>query len=187
MESMFAIDLAHGVLAAELDIAIISEPSENPLLTLVPIGSAPLCVVMPSDHPAANKQVVSPADFAEVGWMIFPRKAHPTIYERVMDAARHSGTTPVEVHHYMNPQEVMQLIRENFGVAFVAKGVGEQLRASDITLRPLGVDSLQVTSYLVLRADQSSRLINDFGRAFLRRVAPNSQVNAQTGQMLLGL
>ena len=42
MESMFAMDLAHGVLAAELDLAIISEPSENPLLTLVPIGSAPL-------------------------------------------------------------------------------------------------------------------------------------------------
>ena len=187
MESMFAMDLAHGVLAAELDLAIISEPSENPLLTLVPIGSAPLCVAMPSDHPAADKQFVSPTDFGNVGWMIFPRRAHPAIYERVMDAARHSGTTPVELHHYMNPQEVTQLIRENFGVAFVSKGVGEQLRSSDITIRPFGANSLQVNSYLVLRADQSSRLINEFGRAFLRRIGPSSQVNGQTGQMVLGL
>jgi hypothetical protein len=32
---MFALDLSHGVLAAELDMAIIAEPSENPHLTLV--------------------------------------------------------------------------------------------------------------------------------------------------------
>jgi hypothetical protein len=77
---------------------------------------------------------------------------------------------------------VTQLIRENFGVAFVSKGVGEQLRSSDITIRPFGANSLQVNSYLVLRADQSSRLINEFGRAFLRRIGPSSQVNGQTGK-----
>ena len=30
VESMFALDLTHSVLAAELDLAIIAEPSENP-------------------------------------------------------------------------------------------------------------------------------------------------------------
>ena len=77
MESMFALDLAHSVLAAELDLAIIAEPSESPHLTLVQLASVPLCVAMQADHPAAKRRSVSIEEFGDVGWMIFPRKAHP--------------------------------------------------------------------------------------------------------------
>ena len=41
MESMFAMDLTHRVLAAELDLAIIAEPTENPHLTLVQLATVP--------------------------------------------------------------------------------------------------------------------------------------------------
>jgi len=134
MESMFAIDLAHSVLAAELDLALITEPSDNPLLTCVQIATAPLCVAMPVDHPAARQRSVSMKDLGGVGWMIFPRKSHPTIYERVLEAARQAGMSPVELHHYLSPQEVVQLIVENFGIAFVAKGVSDALQGREIAV-----------------------------------------------------
>jgi DNA-binding transcriptional LysR family regulator len=162
MESMFALDLAHGVIASELDLAIISEPSENPLLTLALVASAPLCVAMPVEHPATRKQSVSMADFGGVGWMIFPKKAHPVVYDRLMEAARLSGSSPVQLHHYVNPQQAIQLMQENFGVAFLAKGIAEQFQNTKIAVRPLAASSLQVSSYLVLRADQSSRVVNEF-------------------------
>ncbi|MCU1322988.1 MAG: transcriptional regulator, LysR family [Acidobacteriaceae bacterium] len=187
MESMFALDLAHSVLAAELDLAIITEPSDNPHLTLVQLATVPLCVVMPADHPAARKRSVSIEEFGNVGWMIFPRKAHPVIYERILDASRQAAVSPVELHHYVAPQEAVQLITENFGIAFMAKGVAEQIRNTEIAVRPLSQTTLQVTSYLVLRADQSSRLVNEFGRAFLRKVLPNSKIEDASGQLSLGL
>ncbi|WP_263384607.1 LysR family transcriptional regulator [Granulicella arctica] len=187
MESMFALDLAHSVLAAELDLAIITEPSDNPLLTSVEIATAPLCVVMPVEHPAAQGRSVSIRDLGEVGWMIFPRKAHPVVYDRVLEVARQAGTSPVELHHYVSPQEVVQLIAENFGVAFVAKGVAEPLQSREIAVRPLSERSLQLKSYLVLRADQSARLVNEFGRAFLKKVFPNAKLVDSNGQMLLKL
>lgn len=186
MESMFAIDLAHGVLSAELDLALIAEPSTNPRLTLVELSQAPLCALLPSDHPSAKKKAVSFEDFGDVGWMLFPRKAHPIIYDRVMAEARVANVSPVELHHYVSPQEVIQLIEENFGVAFVAKGVAEQLQRSNVAVRPLSYRSLEVTSYLALRADQSSRLINEFGRAFLRKVVPNQRAST-VGQLSLSL
>ncbi len=49
IESMFAPDLTHGVTASELDLAIITEPSDSPQLTRVQIATEPLCVIMPSD------------------------------------------------------------------------------------------------------------------------------------------
>jgi DNA-binding transcriptional LysR family regulator len=187
MESMFAMDLTHSVLAAELDLAIIAEPSENPQLTLVQLATVPLCVAMQADHPAAGRRSVSIEEFGNVGWMIFPRKAHPVIYDRVLDASRQAAVSPVELHHYVAPQEAVQLILENFGIAFMAKGVAEQIRNTEIAVRPLSQTALQVTSYLVLRADQSSRLVNEFGRAFLRKVLPNSKIEDASGQLSLGL
>jgi DNA-binding transcriptional LysR family regulator len=187
MESMFALDLAHGVLTAELDLAIITEPSESPMLTLVQLETAPLYAVMAVDHPAARRRSVGMNDFSNVGWMIFPRKAHPIIYDRLLEAGREAGVTPIELHHYLTPQEAVLLIKENFGIAFMAKGIAEQIHEQEIAVRPLVPPSLQVTSFLVLRADQSSRLVNEFGRALLRKLLPKSKLSEKSGQMLLGL
>jgi LysR family transcriptional regulator, benzoate and cis,cis-muconate-responsive activator of ben and cat genes len=187
MESMFAMDLTHSVLAAELDLAIIAEPTENPHLTLVQLATVPLCVAMQAEHPAAKRGSVSIEELGDVGWMIPPRKAHPVIYDRILDASRQACVSPVELHHYVAPQETVQLITENFGIAFMAKGVAEQIRNTEIAVRPLSQTALQVTSYLVLRADQSSRLVNEFGRAFLRKVLPSSKIEDASGQLSLGL
>lgn len=146
---MFALDLTHSVLAAELDLAIIAEPSENPHLTLVQLATVPLCIEMQADHPAARKSSVSIKEFGDVGWMIFPRNAHPIVCDRISDASRQAAVSPVELHHYVGPQEAVQLVTENFGVAFMAKGVAEQIRDPEIAVRPLSQPSLRVTSYLV--------------------------------------
>ena len=184
---MFALELAHAVMVSELDLAIIGEPTENPKLTQVHLATHPLCVVMPADHRAAAKSSVSISDLGGTGWMIFPRKANPVIYDRVMEEARVSAVSPIELHHYVSPQESLQLIAGNFGVAFAAKGIAEELHGRDVAVRPLAHPSLQVNSYLVLRSDQASRLVNDFGRAFLKRVVPRGKLQETTGQLPLGL
>jgi hypothetical protein len=57
-----------------------------------------------------------------------------------------SSVSPVELHHYVSPQEVIQLIEENFGVAFVAKGVADQLGRTNLAVRPPSDQSLQVAA-----------------------------------------
>ena len=187
MESMFAHELVHGVLSAELDIALLEEPLENPLLTLVSLTSAPLHVLMASEHPAARKSAVDMADFGTVGWMMFPKRANPAIYDKVLDAGKEAGVTPVELHHYLAPQEVAPLISQNFGVAFMPRGTAEQMMSAEIVSLPLGSGALQLTTFLALRADESSRLINEFGRSFLKRVVPGGVTGSPTGQLPLEL
>jgi DNA-binding transcriptional LysR family regulator len=187
MESMFALELVHSVLSAELDLAIIGEPSPNPLLTLVPLTTDPLYVVVSSDHPAAKQRDVAINDLARVGWIVFPRRANPVIYDRVLEAGEKAQVKPVELHHYMASPEAVQLISENFGVAFMPKGLAEQIRHPEIITRPIRSNALQVTSHLVLRADQTSRLVNEFGRAFIRKAISNPKIAEASGQMLLKL
>jgi DNA-binding transcriptional LysR family regulator len=62
-----------------------------------------------------------------------------------------------------------------------------QLQRSNVAVRPLSHESLRVTTYLALRADQSARLVNEFGRAFLRKVQPKGKPSGAADQMQLGL
>jgi DNA-binding transcriptional LysR family regulator len=187
MESMFAHDLVHRVLSSELDIALVEESLDNPLLTLVTLSTVPLHALLSADHPAAKKRTVEIEDFGTVGWMMFPKHANPQLYDKVLQAAHQANVTPVELHHYMGPQEVVQLISENFGIALMTMGVAEQVSNAEIVARPFSSRALHVTTHLVLRADQSSRLVNEFGRAFLRRVIPNAQEHDAVGQLSLKL
>jgi hypothetical protein len=93
-------------------------------------------------RPAAPKHSLSVSDFATVGWMIFSRKAHPLIYDRLMEEAGPALVTPVKVHQYVSPQESVQLIAEGFGVAFAAKSVAEQIRGHNVVVRALSHESL---------------------------------------------
>jgi DNA-binding transcriptional LysR family regulator len=187
MESRFANELVHSVLSAELDLAILEDPLDNPLLTLVSLATVPLHALMSADHPAAKKRSVDLEDFRNVGWMMFPKRANPNTYDKILEMGKQATVMPVELHHYMAPQEVVQLISENFGIAFMPKGIAEQMAGSEIVARPFGSKSLQLTSHLALRADQSSRLVNEFGRAFLKRAIPNVHQAEASGQLLLKL
>src|SRR5260370_14881903 len=176
MESMFAMDFTNSVLAAELDLAIIAEPSENPHLTLVQLATVPLCVAMQADHPAAKRRSVSIEELGDVGWMIFPRKAHPVIYDpnpgrKPTSLRLTSGIASLCCASRGRPTHY---VPENFVIPFVPKGVPDQIQNTEIAVRPL--TAFQVTSYLVLRADQSSRLVNEFGGAFPRKVIPKCNI-----------
>lgn len=186
MESMFFGDLLHGVLTSELDLAIITEPPPNPLLTVVPLVTAPLYVVLSIDHQASRKNEVSFQDLGDTDWLVFPRIANPSVYDRLIETGRASGATPLEVHHYVGPQEAVQLMSQNFGIAFMSKGCAEQVRSPDLVCRPLSHKPLEVSSSLVLRADQSSRLINEFGRSLIRKTVSSRRLDP-SAQLVLGL
>ena len=142
---------------------------------------------MPAQHPAASKFTVELRDFGKNEWVLFSRTAHPRIYDRLMNEARMEGVAPVELHHYIAPLESLQLISGNFGVAFAAKGMADQLRGADIVVRPLTAKALQIASYLVLPAERASRLVNVFGRAFLRKILPQGAPQGTPSQLPLDL
>lgn len=187
MESMFAGELTHSVIAAELDMAIVAEAPDNPLLTRVSLDQTPLYVLLSADHPAAGRRSIAMSELGGVGWMVFSKKANPPIYERLFEAAKRANVAPVELHHYVAPQEVVQLITQNFGVAFMPKGIAEQFDSRDLVARPLNDGHLTITNFLVLQADQSSRLINEFGRALLKKLVPNAKDMDTSGQLFLKL
>lgn len=179
LQSDFTFDLVHGLLAAELDVALVAWPPDSPALTLVEIAQAPLYVVLPERHVASVRDHVMLSDLANDQWILFSKRVHPLLYDAIFQRAKDYGIVPKEVHHIVTPDEAVRLVLENAGVAITAKAGALSHQQPGVVMKPLGETQLVVRTYLALRSNESSRMVNEFARAFLRKCAPPSDPDNQ--------
>lgn len=169
LHSDFSFDLIHGLLAAELNVALVAWPPVSPSLTLVEVSHTPLYIALPETHPCARMAEVPIKDLAQDQWILFNRRIHPLLYDRILHCAKENGIAPKDVHYIVTAEEAAHLVKEHAGVAFMAKPVAESNEQPGVIVRPIAEKSLWVKTYLVLRANESSRMVNEFARAFLRK------------------
>lgn len=170
LQTEFALELVHSLVAAEIDVALITRPPTTDELTLVSVSKAPLYVALPASHPAAQKDAVSLKDFAVDSWIIFARRAHPLAYNAIMETAQLERVTPREIHHIVTAEEALHLVKENVGITFLTKATAVRQAGSTIVFRPLSEESLILETFLALRANDQSRMVNEYARAFLKRL-----------------
>lgn len=169
LHSDFAFNLIHSLLSTEIGMALVARPPEGQKLTLVPITTAALHVLLPDDHPAAGQGEVSLQDLSDDSWVMFNKQTHPLLYDSIFKQAEVVGLRPTAAHRFINPDEAFHLVADHAGVAFLGKAAALSHRHSGVVARPLSDKALQVSTYLALRADEPSRMINEFARAFLRK------------------
>ncbi len=179
LHSDFTFDLVHGLLAAELDVALVAWPPEGAALTLVEIAQAPLYVALPEWHPASQLDEITLSDLANDHWILFSKRVHPLLYDAIFQRAKEYAITPKEVHHVVTPEEAIRLVVEHAGIALTARAAALSNRQPGVIMKPLAEDRLLIKTYLALRANESSRMVNEFARAFLRKCAPPSEPDNQ--------
>jgi DNA-binding transcriptional LysR family regulator len=179
LQSDFTFDLVHSLLAAELDLALVAWPPEGAALTLVEIAQAPLYVALPESHPASGRDEITLPDLANDNWILFSKRVHPLLYDAIFRRSREYSIMPKEVHHVVTPEEAIRLVIEHAGVALTARSAALSNRQPGVIMKPLGEAQLIVKTYLALRANESSRMVNEFARAFLRKCAPPSEPDSQ--------
>ena len=52
-------------------------------------------------------------------WILFARRAHPIIYEAIMDAAQREGIPPKQAHDIHTVEQAVYLVSEHVGVAIL--------------------------------------------------------------------
>lgn len=179
LHSDFSFDLVHSLLAAELNVALIAWPPAAPSLTLVEVAHAPLFIAMPDQHPCAHSSEVSIARMAHYPWILFNRRIHPLLYDMILRCAAEYGVVPKEIHHIVTAEEAARLVKEHAGIAFMTKSVALSSEQPGVIVKPVAERSLWIKTYLALRANESSRLVNEFARAFLRKCNPQSPSDRQ--------
>lgn len=76
---------------------------------------------------------------------------------------------PKDIRHLTAPEEAFPLVEEGNCVAFVVKAGALLLSRNGVTIRPLAELALTLRTYLASRADNESKLVNEFVRAYMRK------------------
>jgi DNA-binding transcriptional LysR family regulator len=169
--SQFPNELIRSVLACDLDMALVTEPPAHAQITRVPFDRASLYVVLPATHPMAGKEQIALRDLADDKWIMFAKRLQPSIHAAIMDAAQAEGISPKCTHDMMTAEHAVHLVSENLGVAILL-GPSSMFRTEHVIAKPLSNPSLTFETYLIMRADDDSRFVNDFARQFLRKFGP---------------
>jgi DNA-binding transcriptional LysR family regulator len=131
-----------------------------------------LYAVLPASHPAAEKEHVSLQDLTKDDWILFGRRVHPVVHDAIVDAALRQGISPKNAHAIITAQQAILLVSERVGVAILTGPICVRFTAEGVVIKRLSDMSLCFEACLVMRADDDSRLANEFARSFLRRYEP---------------
>jgi hypothetical protein len=93
-------------------------------------------------------------------------------HDAIVETARLEAIVPKDAHETFTAHQAVYLVSEHAGVAIFDEPPSIDCRLRGVSIRPLSDKSLCFDTCLVMRADQSSRAVNEFGRAFLKKYAP---------------
>lgn len=168
----FAMELIRGVLAGELSLALVTAPPEDAQITAVPFAHAPLYAALPEDHTALKKDRLQLHDLRKDQWILFARQVHPMIHDAIVATARQEAIVPKDAHETFTAHQAVYLVSEHAGVAIFAEPPSIDCSRRGVVIQPLADKSLCFDTSLIMRADQGSRAVNEFGRAFLKKYIP---------------
>ena len=162
----------HSVLVGEVNLALVTAPPQDAQITAVPFAPAPLYAVLPENHPAAHKERLDLQDLAKDEWILFAKRVHPILYEAIMDTARRGSIAPKHAHDVFAPQQAVDLVSDHVGVAILTQPTARGIHTDGVVVKPLSDASLCFKTCVIMRADNASRLVNEYVRMFLRKYAP---------------
>jgi DNA-binding transcriptional LysR family regulator len=174
-------DLAHDLMSANLDVALITQPEQNAKLTMTKLAETPTHIVLPREHILASKNAVKLTDLRDERWIIYQKRVHPLLHERIMKRMHEESIHPKRIDSILYPDEAEHLLLANRGVAFLTKANAMKLNSDRLIAKPLEEAALCVDEWIAARADDSSRLVSEFVRAFVTR----STLVLQPSQMVL--
>jgi len=172
LRSQFALELVRGVLACDLNFALVTTPPPDAQITSVSFAQSPLYAALPSSHPAAEKERLDLRDLAGDEWILFAKRVHPLVHDAIIEAARRESIVPKREHEIITSQQAVDLVSEHAGIAILPKSALRNCCATGVLLKPLTDASLGFETCVIMRSSDNSRLVNEFVRSFLRQFAP---------------
>jgi LysR family transcriptional regulator, benzoate and cis,cis-muconate-responsive activator of ben and cat genes len=169
LTTLFGMELVRSVLANDLHMALVTAPPIDAKLTAVAFAETRISAVFSEAHPAAQKQQVTLQDFANDEWILLPRNVNTVIHDTILETAARTGIPFRQSHGVINAEQVFYLVSQRAGVAILPMSSTVGVPAGGVVMRTLSDPTLSFETFLVMRRDDDSKLVNQYARAFLRK------------------
>jgi DNA-binding transcriptional LysR family regulator len=148
--------------AGTLDLGIVRLPVSDEGLTVMPLVTEQIIVVLPEGHPLSEDTVVDAADLAAEPFIIVSRSQEPTAFDRCVSLCTRAGFSPRIVQEGMQIRTIVELVAAGFGVSLAPESLA-QLRRPGVVYRPVK-NSYDITleTGLAWRSDDTSPAVEGF-------------------------
>jgi hypothetical protein len=119
-------------------------------------------------------------------WVLFERQIHPFLYDMFVNRARQRGIRVKRHFHISNAVEARELVRMFGGAAFLSPHGAEHASTNDVVLRPLDEKGIFLKTQLVVRSDNTSTLVDEFVRSFIKRLTHDGLYQAELPHPVTG-
>ncbi len=187
-------ELLASVRSGEFNLAVITNPPKDVLLSFTPLRCTPFTVVLPEEHKCANKKEVMLKDLASTPWILIDRNVHFAHYDTLRHRAQELGVGMECIHHIADAEEAYEMVRAIGGAAFLPLHGAAQVAKDGVVLCSLDEQDILLTSHLVVREDNFSKLLSELVRTFVKRlkltqlyqpVLPESAIGADCAALCL--
>jgi LysR family transcriptional regulator, benzoate and cis,cis-muconate-responsive activator of ben and cat genes len=93
-------------------------------------------ILLPADHPLAEKPSLKLNELADTPFVLFPRSHNPGFYDRVLSACAKAGLTPRIAEEVWPRANGVGLVRAGLGATFITPSEAKNL-PGDVIFRPL--------------------------------------------------
>jgi DNA-binding transcriptional LysR family regulator len=170
LSTRYAGELPACVRAGEFDLAVVTNPPEDPHLSTTLLSCTPFTVVLPEGHRCANDKGIKLSLLSSTPWVFFERHVHPALYDAFQDRARDLGIGPERIHHVANAEEACEMVCRVGGAAFLSPRGAASAAKDGVALCTLLEEGLSLATHLVARAENGSMLVSEFVRNFVKRL-----------------
>ncbi len=152
--------------AGEVDAALVRLPMHSlDHERAVLIEALPYVLALPSGHPLTRQRRVNLAALAGEAIVIFPREFNPGQYDYLVGGIEAVTGKPVRIGAERPAEEGMiAAVSEGMGVCLCSTIRAKQMRVAGVAYRPLISSSLTAQLGLVVRADESSPIVQNLVR-----------------------
>jgi DNA-binding transcriptional LysR family regulator len=126
------------------------------------VGLVNLVLAIPAGHALAKLKNLRLKDLIDASFILFPRRASPVLYDRLMaECARGGLKAPRVVQESADESIMLSMVACGIGVAIVSSA-SQWRHPPGITLSPVTDLNLQLPFVLIWRADNHSPLLSNF-------------------------
>ena len=175
VESAFSCDLLRKLEQREVDVALVASPPAMPSITTTLLGVRQFMIVFCETHPLAALKSVCLADVAAYPWVFFNRHVHPHLHDLILHRAGARQLAPNVVHRIMHAEQAPALVKDGLSVAWLTPTGAARVCHGELISRPLVDKEIRLETHLATLASNSSGLVSEFVRMFMKRYQQQRQ------------
>jgi DNA-binding transcriptional LysR family regulator len=119
-------------------------------------------VALPSGHPLAKGRTVRLSALSHEPFVIFPRKAGPSLFDEIIKSCRSCGFDPLIVHEAPQISSAPNLVSAGLGVSIVPFSVATQIRVKGVVYLSIVGESPAFGLALAIRVGEKSAVVHNF-------------------------